>query len=182
MEYLVYPGAVHTRFEHSLGVMELGTRIFDRLVSRHSEEIEADLKQVPELADETIAKARQLVRLMGLLHDVGHPAFAHAGESGIPGGDHEKVSIYAIIAELGELLDQTFFQGCSDLLGRLMEKSPELAFLSQLISGELDADRADYLLRDSLHCGVSYGMYESDRLIDSLCLVQDQNSGRLILP
>ncbi len=88
MEYLVYPGGVHTRFEHSLGVMELATRVFDRLLERHRAEMEKDLKQVPELADHTIAKSRQLIRLMALLHDVGHPAFAHAGEAGIPGKDH----------------------------------------------------------------------------------------------
>ena len=62
-----------------------------------------------------------------------------------------------------------------------MEKSPELAFLSQIVSGELDADRADYLLRDSLHCGVSYGVYDSARLVESLTLVDDPDSGRLQL-
>jgi HD superfamily phosphohydrolase len=71
MEYLVYPGGVHTRFEHSLGVMELANKIFERLLERHGEEIEKDLKQVPELAEQTIAKSRQLVRLVALLHDVG---------------------------------------------------------------------------------------------------------------
>ncbi len=62
-----------------------------------------------------------------------------------------------------------------------MEKSPELAFLSQLVSGEVDADRADYLLRDSLHCGVSYGLYDSAKLVESLTLVEDPDSGRLQL-
>jgi HD superfamily phosphohydrolase len=81
MEYLVYPGGVHTRFEHSLGVMELASQVFDRLLERNRSDIEKDLKQVPELAEQTIAKSRQLVRLMGLLRDIGHPAFAHAGET-----------------------------------------------------------------------------------------------------
>ncbi len=181
MEYLVYPGAVHTRFEHSLGVMELATQSFDHLVRRHRSEIEGDLRQVPELSEDTIPKARQMVRLMALLHDVGHPAFAHAGEKGIPGQDHEKVSVHVIADVVGQLLDSTFFPGCSAVLVRLMEKSPELAFLSQLVSGELDADRADYLLRDSLHCGVSYGVYDAARLVESLTLVQDPDSGRLQL-
>jgi uncharacterized protein len=93
MEYLVYPGATHTRFEHSLAVMDMAGSVFDTLLRRHRAEIEADLKQVAELADDTVPKARQLVRLTGLLHDVGHPAFAHAGESGIPGGHkHTKSS------------------------------------------------------------------------------------------
>jgi HD superfamily phosphohydrolase len=182
MEYLVYPGGVHTRFEHSLGVMELATQSFNRLLQRHREAIEKDLRQVPELSEDTIPKARQLVRLMALLHDIGHPAFAHAGEKGIPAGqDHEQVSVHVIASILGTLLDSTFFPGTAAVLVRLMEKSPELAFLSQLVSGELDADRADYLLRDSLHCGVSYGVYDSARLVESLTLVEDPDSGRLQL-
>jgi uncharacterized protein len=181
MEYFVYPGAVHTRFEHSLGVMELATQVFDHLVLFHKEEIEEDLKKVPELSDETIAKARQLVRLVGLLHDIGHPAFAHAGEASIPGKDHEKVSIYVIGDVLKDLLNKVFFAGASEVLVRLMKKSPELAFLSQIVSGEVDADRADYLLRDSLHCGVTYGLYDSAKLVESLTLVSDPDTGRLQL-
>jgi HD superfamily phosphohydrolase len=182
LEYLAYPGAVHTRFEHSLGVMELATQAFDRLLSRHRGEIVDDLKEVPELNDLTIEKSRQVARLMGLLHDVGHPAFAHAGESGIPGKKkHEDVSIHVISNVLGGVLDSTFFPGCSAVLVRLMQQSPELAFLGQLVSGELDADRADYLLRDSLHCGVSYGHYDSDRMIQSLTLIKDPDTGRLQL-
>jgi uncharacterized protein len=112
MEDLVYPGATHTRFEHSLGVMDMASRVFDALVRRHRDEITEDLKQVPELAEDTIAKARQVIRLMGLLHDIGHPAFAHAGEAGIPGKQkHEAVGIYAIENHLGALLDSTFFEG-----------------------------------------------------------------------
>ena len=179
MEYLVYPGAMHTRFEHSLGVMSMANQMFERLEEQHGEEILENLKQVPELNENTMAKARQIVRLMGLLHDVGHPAFAHAGEAGIPGKSHEKVSIYAIQNDLSGLLDSTFFPGTAALLVRLMEKSPELAFLSQLVSGEMDTDRAVYLLRDSLHCGVSYGHFDSDRLIESITLVRDPDTGRL---
>jgi HD superfamily phosphohydrolase len=181
MEYLVYPGAMHTRFEHSLGVMEMATQMFDTLDRQHEREIEADLKQVPELRDKTMPKVRQLVRLFGLLHDVGHPAYAHAGEKGIPGQKHEKVSIYVIQSVLSTLIDSTFFPDASSLLVRLMENSPELAFLRQLVAGELDADRADYLLRDSLHCGVAYGVYDSAKLIESLTLMKHPDTGRLQL-
>jgi HD superfamily phosphohydrolase len=182
MEYLAYPGATHTRFEHSLGVMDMASRVFDALVRRHRGEIEEDLRQVPELAEDTIAKARQVIRLMGLLHDIGHPAFAHAGEAGIPGKQkHEAVSIYAIENHLSSMIDSTFFRGAASVLIRLIEKSEDLAFLSQLVSGELDVDRADYLLRDSLHCGVNYGIYDSNRLIESLTLVNNEESGPLQL-
>ena len=182
MEYLVYPGATHTRFEHSLGVMDMASRVFDALVRRHRAEIVEDLSQVPELSEDTLAKARQMIRLMGLLHDVGHPAFAHAGEAGIPGKQkHEAVSVYAIENHLSVLIDSTFFQGAASVLVRLIKKSEDLAFLGQLVSGELDVDRGDYLLRDSLHCGVNYGLYDSNRLIESLTLVNNEESGRLQL-
>lgn len=181
MEFLVYPGATHTRFEHSLGVMELATRMFDHLLQEHRGTIEEDLKQVPELGDKTIAKARQVLRLVALLHDIGHPAFAHAGEKGIPGQKHEKVSVHVIDKILRARLDRLYFAGIADVLVRVMEKSPELAFLAQIISGEVDSDRADYLLRDSLHCGVTYGMYDVAKLIESLTLVRDPDSGRLQL-
>jgi len=180
MEYLVYPGAVHTRFEHSLGVMNMASQMFERLEEQHGEQILEELKEVPEFREETMAKAWQIIRLMGLLHDIGHPAFAHAGEAGIPAGErHENVSVHGIHYALGELLDSTFFPGTAALLVRLMEKSPELAFLSQLVAGEMDTDRADYLLRDSLHCGVSYGLFDSARLIESVALVRDLDTGRL---
>jgi uncharacterized protein len=181
MEYLVYPGAMHSRFEHSLGVMEMATQMFDTLEQQHEAEIESDLKKVPELNENTMAKIRQLVRLFGLLHDVGHPAYAHAGEKGIPGQKHEAVSVYVIQSVLSNLIDGTFFPGASSLLVRLMENSPELAFLRQLVAGELDADRADYLLRDSLHCGVAYGVYDSAKLIESLTLMRHLDTGRLQL-
>ena len=67
------------------------------------------------------------------------------------------------------------------MLVRLLEKSEDLAFLGQIVSGELDSDRGDYLLRDSLHCGVSYGIYDSNRLIESLTLIKNEESGRLQL-
>lgn len=60
-----------------------------------------------------------------------------------------------------------------------MTKSPELAFVGQLVAGEMDTDRADYLLRDSLHCGVSYGLFDSARLIESVALIRDRDTGRL---
>lgn len=181
MEYLVYPGGVHTRFEHSLGVMDLASQMFDHLVQHHRPAIEEELKSVPELAEDTIAKSRQLLRLVALLHDIGHPAFAHAGEKAIPGGKHEGVSMYVIEKVLRDDLEQFFFKSAAELLVRLLNESPELTFLSQLISGEVDADRADYLLRDSLHCGVTYGVYDSVKLVDSLTLVRDPDDDRLCL-
>jgi HD superfamily phosphohydrolase len=106
MTYLVYPGAMHSRFEHSLGVMELTTRVFDTVCIESEERIVEELQRIPEFKEDTIAKARQTVRLMALLHDVGHPAFSHAAESTIPGKDHELLSVYVIDQILGPDLDK----------------------------------------------------------------------------
>src|SRR5665213_2600274 len=141
--YGVYPGAMHSRFEHSLGVMELATQAFDLLALRHQEILEAELKAVPELSDDTLVKARQIVRLMALLHDVGHPAFSHAAESTITGGDHEKLSVYVLENVLAAEIDNTFFEGASRLLVRLMEKSEELTFLREFVASQMDMDRID---------------------------------------
>ncbi|MEZ5401965.1 MAG: HD domain-containing protein [Bryobacteraceae bacterium] len=181
MTYLVYPGAMHSRFEHSLGVMELSTQAFDLLALRHRERLLEELKHVPELSDSdrTFAKARQIVRLHSLLHDVGHPAFSHAAEATIPGGDHEKLSRHVIDVVLGEEIDKNFFPGARSLLVRLMEKKAELTFLREFVASQMDMDRTDYLRRDSLHCGVDYGIFDSRRLIDSLTVVDNPDSGRL---
>ncbi len=172
---------MHSRFEHSLGVMELATQAFDLLTLRHRERLEGELKQIPELSEQTMAKARQIVRLMALLHDVGHPAFSHAAEKTIPGGDHEKLSIYVIKEVMGPEIDGAFFEGASGLLVRLMEKSQELTFLREFVASQMDMDRTDYLRRDSLHCGVDYGVFDSRRLIESLTAIENPDSGRLQL-
>lgn len=181
MTYLVYPGAMHSRFEHSLGVMELATQAFDLLTLRHEERLESELKEVPELSEDTLKKARQIIRLMAMLHDVGHPAFSHAAESTIPGGGHEGLSIHIMANLLGAEIDQVFFEGASALLVRLMEKSQELTFLREFVASQMDMDRTDYLHRDSLHCGVDYGVFDSGRLIESLTVIENPDSGRLQL-
>jgi HD superfamily phosphohydrolase len=181
MTYLVYPGAMHSRFEHSLGVMELATQAFDLLRLKHEDRLQAELEQVPELSEDTMRKARQIVRLMALLHDVGHPAFSHAAESTIPGGDHEKLSVHVIGNVLGVEIDRIFFEGASRLLVRLMEKSQELTFLREFVASQMDMDRTDYLRRDSFHCGVDYGVFDSRRLIESITVIENPDSGQLQL-
>lgn len=181
MTYLVYPGAMHSRFEHSLGVMELTTRAFDSVISKKRERVVEELKAVPEFSEDTLERARQTVRLMALLHDIGHPAFSHAAENTIPGGDHEKLSIHIIRSIVGSDLDRWFFRGISAVLARMMEKAEDLTFLRQFVASQMDMDRTDYLRRDSLHCGVSYGVFDSQRLIESLTVVENPDSDRLQL-
>lgn len=113
---LVYPGATHTRFEHSLGVMEMATRIFDRLAAQNGALMEQVFGEVPEFQEETMAKARQVCRLAALLHDVGHCCFSHAAEAVIhEGSDHESLTV-TLLREadfLGGFLDSRFFPDCS---------------------------------------------------------------------
>jgi HD superfamily phosphohydrolase len=161
--------------------MELTTRAFDSVISKKRAKVVEELKAVPEFSENTLARAGQAVRLMALLHDIGHPAFSHAAEEVIPGGDHEKLSIHIIRAILGPSLDHWFFEGISGVLVRMMEKAEDLTFLRQFVASQMDMDRTDYLRRDSLHCGVSYGVFDSQRLIESLTVVENPDSGRLQL-
>lgn len=174
----VYPGAVHTRFEHSLGVMEMATRMFNKLENRLSikEEIIQNFKKIGL----EIIQAKQILRLAALLHDIGHLPFSHGGEAVLPKGKrHEDISIF-IIDSLRSKIDSVFFNGVTDLVIQLIKKDvvlPELYLLKYLVSGSIDADRMDYLLRDSHHCGVDYGYFDHKRLIESLTVVERNGGG-----
>lgn len=176
---LVYPGATHTRFEHSLGVMEVATRIFDAVCRTDGGLMESVFRGVEQLRDEPLAKARQIVRLSGLLHDIGHCCFSHAAEEVIQkDSDHESLTVHVLRQPdlLGRLLDTLFFPGCSDLTASIIKPEglpPQLQVLRDIISGQVDADRTDYLLRDSHHCGVDYGLFDYCRMIECLALRQD---------
>jgi hypothetical protein len=180
---------MHTRFEHSLGVMETATRAFDVLALRSRALLEGQLQTVPQFEQDTLARARQLVRLMALLHDVGHTAFSHAGDGVLPAKikRHENISGWVVSAEgpLGKLIDEAFFPGLSEYLPKLLMEAedvpPQLQILKQIVSGQLDADRTDYLLRDSIHCGVQYGRFDHLRLISSLVAHENSNTGSLAI-
>jgi HD superfamily phosphohydrolase len=183
----VYPGATHTRFEHSLGVMEVATRIFDALARSGGDVMDATFTTVEQLKDKPLAKARQLVRLAALLHDSGHCCFSHAAEEVIQrDSDHEGLTVHILTnpALLGAELDRLFFPGCAVLIGRFIKPEgqlpPQLQVLRDIVSGQVDADRTDYLLRDSHHCGVDYGLFDYRRMVECLTLRPDpEGSGGL---
>jgi HD superfamily phosphohydrolase len=181
LSYYLYPGATHSRFEHSLGVMEMATRALDSIEVKHRNLVVGELSQIRELKEQTWQRARQALRLFALLHDVGHPAFSHAAEDVIPGGNHEDVSLYVVDKILRRKLGALFFPGVVDLLVRLFRKTPDTTFLRGFVAGEMDMDRTDYLLRDSLHCGVEYGKFDFRRLIESLTVHKNRDTGRLEL-
>ncbi len=149
--------------------------------------MEATFATVEQLKAQSLGKARQLVRLAALLHDTGHCCFSHAAEEVIQkGSDHESLTVRILTdaAFLGTELDRLFFAGCAGLTANLIKPGkdfpPQLQVLRDIVSGQVDADRTDYLLRDSHHCGVDYGLFDYRRMIECLTLRQDpEGSGGL---
>lgn len=175
LTYYVYPGAMHTRFEHSLGVMEVASRIFDRLLYKEEKGINSILSGIG-LSD---IQARRILRLAALLHDIGHLPFSHGGEVILPEVKrHEDVTI-EIIKHLRDKLKKMFSEEEINICIQLItgEVIPEINFLKDIISGQVDADRIDYLLRDSYHCGVGYGHFDYHRLIEELVVIEDSAGG-----
>lgn len=184
---MVYPGAHHTRFEHSLGVMHVATRFYDSVVRRYRDFFLAELGY----NDAGLERDRTVVRLAALLHDVGHSPYSHAGEEVMPvnpdSGKRYKHEAYSAALIRGPLrgvieehpLNENTHVTAAEVAG-LLEGNPETGrtlFWKDLISGQLDADRADYLLRDSYHSGVNYGKYDLDRLAVTLAVQPDPESG-----
>jgi len=183
--YLVYPGATHKRFEHSLGVMELATRIFDTLLEKK------DLKKFFN-SDNEIKYWRKVLRMAALCHDIGHLPFSHAAEKELlpQGYTHERMTKEIICSSEMENIwqDMTPSLNSKDIY-KIAIGAAELAkfndeekdnfsvldkILSEIITSDtFGADRMDYLLRDSYHAGVVYGQFGHYRLIDTLRVLPD---------
>lgn len=183
---LVYPGAMHTRFEHSLGVCHVATKIFDSISEREADLLKSEYK----LYESGLERQRQVIRLGALMHDLGHGPFSHAAEELFPFKDqreryqHEEYSAKIAYSYLDDLLknhpyNRNHHISLSDVTELFSGKSTNLysALWKEIISGQMDADRMDYLIRDSHHCGVSYGRYDLDRVINTLCLCEDLDFG-----
>ncbi|HYC26862.1 MAG TPA: HD domain-containing protein [Nitrososphaerales archaeon] len=158
--YLVYPGAVHTRFEHVVGAMHVAGQIGDSLVKE------------PEMTKEQAEE----VRVAALLHDVGHGPFSHMFEEVLPARrqvSHEDVSRRVIsetsIREILEGHGLSSKRISSLAVGRLQGGAP---FMNEVISGGFSADMMDYLPRDAYFTGVEYGKVDTQRVIDSLHVAQ----------
>lgn len=183
----IYPGAFHTRFEHSLGVMHVATKMYDAIVARSAEVLKSDFGY----NDDGLRRDRRLVRLAALLHDLGHGPFSHAAEDLLPsrgGGEkfrHEDYSGAIVRHLLKSAVEDHSENGnygiTADDVAAFLEGSakvpPRLLFWRELITGQMDADRMDYLLRDSLHLGVRYGTFDLDRVINTVCAVPGTKDG-----
>jgi uncharacterized protein len=153
LTYLVYPGAVHTRFQHAIGSMHLISLAIDVIRSKGH-----------EITDEEAEAANIAI----LLHDIGHGPFSHALEKCIiPDLHHEQLSLW-FMEDLNEQ-----FNGKLDLAIKIFQNKYHKKFLHQLISGQLDMDRLDYLRRDSFFTGVTEGIVGSERIIKMLQVVDD---------
>ena len=164
---LVYPAAQHSRFEHSLGVYRLALHVL-----RH-------LAHQPEFTAQVDTRAATRFMLAALLHDIGHWPFAHIIEDlqlpGVP--HHEAVAEHHLRSpEVAQILRNDFDTTPEDVATLLCHhghdpQEYQTSLLYSILSGPIDVDKMDYLMRDSLHAGVPYGRnYDQPRLLASLCL------------
>lgn len=203
MTYLVYPGATHTRFEHSIGVMELAGRVYDNVTKNA---IEIVRNTFPELQDQAkLEYWKKVLRVAALCHDIGHLPFSHAAEKELlpAGWSHEVLTALLIVSdEMKPIWDELkIFPKDVIKLALGPKEIPALAnvekkygdlpdeltpwetILSEIIVGDaFGVDRMDYLLRDAYHLGVSYGRFDHYRLIDTLRILPHQPEGCMDRP
>lgn len=166
---LVYPGAVHNRFEHSLGAYR-----FCLLYLRQ-------LLREPDFSEQVDQRLIDTVIVASLLHDLGHYPYCHPvedlGDSRI--AEHESLATRSLTAgPIADLLAREWACSGDDVVSLLTKSgaSPGERLVRSLLSGPIDVDKMDYLYRDSLHAGVPYGRnFDSGRLIGALCLNRSKN-------
>ena len=153
-----YQGAEHSRFTHSLGAFHLMTRVLDRLSEKHN------------IANEDRAAARAAA----LLHDVGHGSFSHVMEK-VLGFHHEAWTVQVVLSdqtEIGQLL-RSHSSELPAKVAAIIEGKFQPTALAQLVSSQLDVDRMDYLLRDSLMTGAKYGIFDLEWIINALAIDEE---------
>src|SRR4051812_34481888 len=163
MASLAYPGADHSRYSHSLGVMETARKILDQLSAAGF------------VVDEV---GRNICVVAALLHDIGHGPFSHVFER-VCGIHHEEITrrvildpesgVHQVLSEHDKLMPE--------MIVAFLDCKPKRTFFCDIISSQLDADRFDYLLRDNLMSGARYGSYDLEWVIHAL--IVDPASDRL---
>ncbi|RKY83752.1 HD domain-containing protein, partial [candidate division KSB1 bacterium] len=174
MAYLVYPGANHTRFDHSVGVYHLASLMADKLLpSKQNEE------------------RRRIVRLAALLHDIGHGPFSHVSEDilnkfsdSTSNTSKEKIheEITAKLIDNNEELKKLISpEDRKSIIGLLNGKNVDITLMKDIVSGPLDADKMDYLLRDSYFCGVKYGVFDLDRMLNTIYFYKENDDKHIAI-
>lgn len=166
LAYLVYPSAMHTRFEHSIGVYHLARSIVESL------ERKGELHAVAPDDVRVIAYA-------GLLHDLSQHLSAHLlDEFGIEGVEHEEVGARTLEAgPMGEILANTGIPDMSRRIGDIINQRSSNP-LAGVVAGNCDADKMDYIARDAYHCGLPVG-FDQMHLREAITLVEDPETGFL---
>ena len=164
-DFQVYPTAEHSRFSHSLGVYEIVRRM---------------VTEVKSLCVELTEYEKVCVMLAGLLHDVGHGPFSHAFEH-ITNHSHEEYTAKIILGntELNAILRAVSEKLPQDIVS-IIQHTHENDILNQIVSGQLDADRMDYLLRDSYFTATSYGQFDLERILRTM-RVRKTDDGRKVI-
>ena len=177
MTFLVYPGAVHTRLDHSIGVMHIAGRICAKLRELRRESV----------CEEDIVR----IRFSALLHDIGHGPFSHVSEALLEkyapnqtqiGATREKTheKITVDILETDPEINEILSDDEREFVVEMIRGQETQNWQRDIVSSELDADKMDYLLRDAYFAGVKYGVYDLEKLIES-CLIINQSDSPLAI-
>jgi uncharacterized protein len=182
----IYPGAMHTRFEHSLGVMHMAGMLFDAIASSSRPLLQEHM----EYNDAGLSRHRALVRFAALLHDVGHSPFSHAAEELFPmkteeeryeHEDYSSAIVRRFFADvIGNHPENNNYGLSANAVADLIEGNPDAGkalFWRDVVSGQMDADRMDYLLRDSYHAGADFGQYAWRRVLNTIQAIPMEDSG-----
>ena len=189
LTYLVYPGATHKRFEHSLGVMELASRVFDVITQPDNltDKIKKSIKEITN--QKKLIYWKQVLRVAALCHDLGHLPFSHAAEDKLlpKGWNHERLTMEIIRSDEMKVIWNNMELQEDDIIKLALgpKKAKDFTFstweriLADIIVGDsFGVDRMDYLLRDSYHAGVAYGKFDHYRLIDTLRILPTSPSDK----
>ena len=151
---LVYPGAHHTRFEHAIGAMHVMQKAIEVLLTK---------------GIQISAQEREAMQIAILLHDIGHGPFSHATEKTLLHGIHHETISLRVISLLNDI-----FNGKLDLAYQIFTNQYPRKFMYQLVSGQVDVDRLDYLKRDSFYTGVTEGNINTSRILAMMNVVNEQ--------
>ena len=172
---MVFPGAEHSRFAHALGAAHVMVRLQERI-----HECESLLPPEARLDEETAIDALAAA----LLHDLGHGPFSHLFEEVLPHAKHHETWTQEIILDPDTGVHRALERhsaGMADRVSRLLAGECPLSYMSKAVSGTLDVDRSDYLLRDSHMTGVRYGLFDLDWVLRALTFAEVQGQWALAI-